>query len=61
MTMDEEDLLRVRLQFLMSRAKRSFVVSDEDMHEFEALLERPARNLPRLHALLAQNSPFEEV
>jgi uncharacterized protein (DUF1778 family) len=40
--------------------RRLFAVTDEAWRAFEAALDRPAVFKPRLHALLAENSPFEE-
>ena len=39
--------------------RRYFAVSDEAWHAFEAALGRPAVFKPRLHDLLAEDSPFE--
>ncbi|MGH3567417.1 MAG: DUF1778 domain-containing protein [Pseudonocardia sp.] len=40
--------------------RRWFLISDERWDEFQRLLERPARDLPKLRALLAVPSPFGE-
>lgn len=40
--------------------RRWFLISDEHWDEFQRLLERPARDLPKLHALLANPSPFAD-
>lgn len=40
--------------------RRWFLISDEQWDEFQHLLEQPARDLPRLRALLARPSPFAD-
>lgn len=40
--------------------RRWFLISDEQWDEFQRLLEQPARDLPRLRALLAKPSPFAD-
>jgi uncharacterized protein (DUF1778 family) len=40
--------------------RRWFLISDEQWNEFQHLLEQPARELPRLRALLATSSPFAD-
>lgn len=40
--------------------RRWFLISDEQWDEFQRLLEQPARELPRLRALLATPSPFAD-
>jgi len=38
--------------------RRWFLISDEQWDQFQHLLEQPARDLPKLRALLATPSPF---
>jgi len=38
--------------------RRWFLIDDERWDEFQRLLEAPARELPKLRALLAEPSPF---
>ena len=40
--------------------RRWFLISDEQWDEFQHLLEQPARDLPKLRALLATPSPFAD-
>ena len=40
--------------------RRWFLISDEQWNEFQHLLEQPARELPRLRALLTKPSPFAD-
>jgi uncharacterized protein (DUF1778 family) len=40
--------------------RRWFLISDEQWDEFQYLLEQPARDLPKLRALLARPSPFAD-
>jgi uncharacterized protein (DUF1778 family) len=40
--------------------RRWFLISDEQWDEFQHLLEQPARDLPKLRALLAKSSPFAD-
>jgi len=40
--------------------RRWFLISDEQWDEFQHLLEQPARDLPRLRALLDKTSPFAD-
>jgi len=40
--------------------RRWFLISDEQWDQFQHLLEQPARDLPRLRALLAKASPFAD-
>lgn len=40
--------------------RRWFLISDEQWKEFQHLLEQPARDLPKLRALLAEPSPFAD-
>lgn len=40
--------------------RRWFLIDDECWGEFQRLLEQPARDLPKLRALLTQPSPFAD-
>lgn len=40
--------------------RRWFLIRDEQWGEFQHLLERPARDLPTLRALLTRPSPFAD-
>jgi len=40
--------------------RRWFLIDDAHWDEFQRLLERPARDLPKLRALLAKPSPFAD-
>jgi uncharacterized protein (DUF1778 family) len=40
--------------------RRWFLIDDERWDEFQQLLDRPARELPKLRALLADQSPFAD-
>jgi len=40
--------------------RRWFLINDEQWDEFQHLLEQPARDLPKLRALLATPSPFAD-
>ncbi len=40
--------------------RRWFLIDDERWDEFQHLLDRPARDLPKLRALLAKPSPFAD-
>lgn len=40
--------------------RRWFLISDAQWDEFQRLLEQPARDLPKLRALLADPSPFAD-
>lgn len=40
--------------------RRWFLIDDERWDEFQRLLEKPARDLPKLRALLAKSSPFAD-
>jgi uncharacterized protein (DUF1778 family) len=40
--------------------RRWFLIDDERWDEFQRLLDQPARDLPKLRALLAKPSPFAD-
>lgn len=40
--------------------RRWFLIDNERWDEFQRLLERPARDLPKLRALLTQPAPFTD-
>jgi hypothetical protein len=41
--------------------RRWFLIGDAQWEEFQRLLEQPARDLPRLRALLAKPSPIADI
>ncbi|MGH3825054.1 MAG: DUF1778 domain-containing protein [Pseudonocardiaceae bacterium] len=40
--------------------RRWFLIDDQRWDEFQRLLDRPARDLPKLRALLAEPAPFAD-